>query len=187
MITDASAGLILPGSGLILPGDSEFQALDFRGQWNVRHTDKYGKFKGLYVPKNGITNQGKNYVMNAAFASGAIIALANWFLGLIDNGAGSNVLLPADTMASHGGWAEFTGYSGNRPTWGQVTSTAQSLSNATPASYTISAVGTLFGLFVVSVNTAGSGSDILWSTAAFTAPVPVAIGDQMKSTYTLAT
>ncbi len=124
--------------------------------------------------------------MNAGFATGAIIALGNWFLGLIDN-AGSPALASGDTMASHAGWTEFSGYSGNRPAWGQATSTAQSLTNATPASYTISSAGTLYGLFVVSVNTGGTGSDVLWSTAAFTAPVPVAISDLMKATYTLAT
>lgn len=184
MIVHASAGLQLPPSGLILPGSPSY--LDLRGRWQVEHTDRHGRFKGRYDIPNGITNQGKNYVMNAGFAGGAQIALNSWFLGLID-GTGTPVLAPGDLMSSHAGWTEFTSYSGNRPAWGQVASTAQSLTNATPASYTITAIGTLFGLFVVSVATGGGSSDILWSTAAFTAPVPVAVSDQMKSTYTLAT
>jgi hypothetical protein len=176
-------GLSLPGSPLFDP--SPF-LLDFRGRWVVDHTDRHGRFKGRYDIPNGITNQGKNYIMNAGFASGAIIALGSWFLGLID-GTGTPTLAPGDVMGGHSGWNEFSSYAGNRPAWGQATSTAQSLTNATPASYTISAAGTLFGLFIVSVNTGGTGSDILWSTAAFTLPVPVAIADLMKASYTLAT
>lgn len=178
--------IVQAGSGLILPGDPGFsQALGLAGRWDVDHFDSRGRQKGRYAVKNAITNQGKNYVMNAAFASGAVIALGSWYLGLID-GAGTPVLAPGDTMASHAGWNENTSYSGNRPTWGQATSTAQSLSNATPASYTITVAGTLYGLFVVSVATGGLSTDILWSTAAFTAPVPIAIADQMRATYTLA-
>lgn len=159
--------------------------LDPRGRWVVEHF-RDGERIGEYDVPNAITNQGKNYLLNAAFNGGTQVPANSWFVGLID-GAGTPALVAQDTLGGHPGWNEFTNYGGNRPAWGQGAASGQSLTNATPASYTIGGAGTLYGIFIASVNTGGSNGDILWSTAAFSAPVPVAGGDIMKSTYTLAT
>jgi hypothetical protein len=164
---------------------NEVQSLLPKGRWVVEHF-RDGEKIGTYDLHNAITNQGKNYLLNAAFNAGTQIAAANWSIGLID-GSGTPALAAGDTLGGHPGWNEFTNYAGNRPAWGQGSASGQSLTNATPASYTIGGTGSLYGIFIASVVTGGTGSDILWSTAAFSAPVPVAGGDIMKSTYTLAT
>lgn len=165
------------------PGGS-IDLLKLKGKFFVEHYDKDGNLKGKYPVNNGITNAGKNSILDVYFNSGT--PLTTWYIGLIDNGVGSNTLAAGDTLASHAGWAEFTNYSGNRVAWGQGAASSQQVTNASPATFTITGGGgTLYGIFVCTVNTGTSG--VLWSTAAFSATVPVVAGDQMKVTYTLAT
>ena len=159
---------------------------DPKGEYFIEHYDKDGNLKGKYRVENGITNQGKNKILDCMFNASSQIAAASWYAGLISN-AGSPSLAAADTLASHAGWTEFTNYSGNRPAWGQGAASGQAVTNASQFTFNITATGTLYGLLICSVNTGGTGSDILWSTAAFPETVPVSNGDQMKGTYTLAT
>ena len=169
-------------------GGNPVQKFPIVGSWQVEHYGPGGALKGVYDVRNAITNQGKEYILNAGFNGGTQVAANGWFLGLIDNGAGSVTLAPGDKLGSHAGWNEFTGYSGSRPAWGQGSATGtQACTNATPASFSITASGTLYGLIVCSVATGGTNTDVLWSTAPFTTPVPVGSGDIMKATYTLAT
>lgn len=158
--------------------------LRFRGTYHVDHFDKVGNFKGRYEINNGITNQGKNTILDTYFNSITQIASTSWYIGLID-GSGTPTLASGDTLSSHSGWTEFTSYSGNRQLWGQGSSSGQAVTNSSPATFNISATGTLYGIFIPSAATGTTGT--LWSTAAFTTPVPVSNGDQMKVTYTLAT
>lgn len=168
------------------PADSgAVQKASLQGRWVIEHF-RDGVKIGEYEFNNGITNQGKNYLLNAAFNAGSQIPAANWSIGLID-GSGTPALAAGDTLVSHAGWTEFTQYSGNRPAWGQGSASGQALTNASAASFTITGTGTLYGILIASVNTGGTGSDILWSTAAFASLVPVAVADIMKATYTLAT
>jgi hypothetical protein len=163
--------------------------LDLRGRFTVEHyrPRKSGTLKLLerYLIKNGITNVGKDYVLNVAFNSATQIANTSWYIGLIDN-AGFTALAAADTMASHAGWTEWTSYSETtRQAWGSVTSTAQSTGNATPASFTINANGTLYGMFITSNNTKGGTTGTLWSTGGFSSTVPVSTSDVFRATYNL--
>lgn len=157
---------------------------ELRGTLRFEHYDKDGNLKGVYKIKNGITNQGKNKILDCMFNSSSQIA--NWYVGQISN-SGSPSLAAGDTLASHAGWTEFTNYSGNRPAWGNGAASGQAVTNASQFTFNITATGSLYGLFVCSVATGGTGSDILWCTAAYPEPVPVSNGDQMKGTYTLAT
>lgn len=135
---------------------------------------------------NAVTNQGKNYILNAGFNSGTQISSSSWYIGLID-GAGTPSLASGDLLSSHAGWTENTSYTGNRPAWGNGTASGQAVTNSSPVSYTMTSAGSLYGIFVASVNTGGMSTDILWSEAAFPSVVPVAIADQLKVTYTVAT
>ena len=160
-----------------------------KGFFVVEHLGKNGKLKSRYKMPNGITNQGRNQILNVMFNAEAQIANNSWFIGLID--ITSFVALAAtDTAAQIGGsngWNEFTLYSeANRVAWGSGTTTTQTTSNASPATFNISGgSGTVKGVFVVTNNTKTGTSGKLWATALFSADVPVTTGDQLKVTYSV--
>lgn len=120
------------------------------------------------------------------FVSDTQILTAAWCAGLIDN-SGFSALAAADTMSSHSGWSEFTGYSQTtRVAWGPSSSTAQLLTNGTLMTFDISASGTLYGAFITSDNTKSGTSGTLWSTGAFPSTIPVTGGtDSIRLSYNL--
>lgn len=144
-----------------------------------------GKLLGVHDTFNDITNVGKNYIFNVMFNDGTQIANNSWFIGLISLTSFS-ALSATDTMSSHSGWTEFTGYSqSTRVAWGSVTATSQSTSNTTPAQFDITSSGTVKGVFITSNSTKSGTTGTLWATALFGADVPVTNGDQLKITYTV--
>lgn len=160
--------------------------LDIKGFYPIIEHWRDGEKIGEYSLENGVTNVGKDYILNAGFNSGTQVATASWVIGLIDN-ASYTALAAADTMASHTGWIEFTGYNqANRVAWGQANSSGQSVTNGTPATFDLTANGTLVGIFIVSQNTKGGTTGTLWSTGTFSSTVPVSTGDQFKITYAIA-
>lgn len=160
--------------------------LELKGFYpKITHTDKYGKLIGEYSLHNDITNVGKNYILDTMFHDGTQIASTSWFIGLISN-SGYSALAATDTMSSHSGWTEFTGYSqSTRVAWGPGAASSQAITNATPATFDINATGTLKGIFVPSNSTKSGTTGTLWATGLFAADVPVSNGDQMKITYTV--
>jgi len=141
--------------------------------------------KDTYSLHNDITNEGKNEILDIMFSDGTQIAASSWYIGLISN-SGYSALAAGDTMASHGGWTEFTGYSqATRVAWGPGNPASQSITNASPATFDINASGTLKGIFVTSNSTKSGTTGKLWATGLFAADVPVSNGDQMKITYTV--
>lgn len=156
-----------------------------------------GKFRVQLIKKDGtehvwefpndIVNVGKNDLLDVYFSDGTQTAASGWVIGLISN-ASYSALAAADTMASHGGWTEFTGYSqANRVPWGPGNPSSQSITNGTPAQFDVNATGTVKGIFVCNQNTKGGTSGTLWATALFPSDVPVTSGDQLKVTYTVNT
>lgn len=156
-----------------------------RGNFEVEHIDKYGKLIKKYKFKNDITNEGKNTLFEIMFHDGTQIANSSWCIGLISN-SGYSALAAGDTMASHSGWTEFTGYSqSTRVAWGAGAAASQSITNASPATFDITSSGTIKGIFVTSQNTKSGTTGKLWATALFSADVPVSNGDQLRVTYTV--
>lgn len=152
------------------------------GFFTVEHW-RDGKMLSTQIALNGVTDIGKDTVLDSYFRNQAPPAL--WFLGFIDN-AGFSALASTDTMSSHAGWTEATGYSeGNRPTWVTSAVSSQAISNPTPATFSITGTATLFGIFAVDNNTKGGTTGTLWATAAFVSPIPVINGDILKITYTV--
>lgn len=132
---------------------------------------------------NGITNIGKDHILDIMFNSATQIT--SWFVGIIDN-ASFSVLAAADTMASHAGWIEFVTYSqSTRVSWGSGASSGQSVTNASPAVFDITGSATLNGIFLNSNSTKSGTTGTLWMTGSFSSTVPVTSGDQLKSTYTI--
>jgi hypothetical protein len=131
--------------------------------------------------KNGVTNVGKNAFLDAFFNSGA--QPANWYLGLISN-TGFTSVSSSDTAASHPLWTEWTdtGDAG-RLDWGQGAASGQQVASGSVIETTLTAAGTLQGIFLSSVGTKGGTTGILWATALFSSPLVAEIGDTLRLTY----
>lgn len=157
-----------------------------RGRFQVVHSDKDGKIKGVYDIPNGITTEGLNHILNTEFHGSAQIT--TWYIGLVDNT--SYVAFAAgDTAAEVGGtngWIENTDYTGvNRIEWAEDVAAAGSITNSTTADFAIDAGVTLKGIFVISSQAQGATTGTLWSTAAFASNVSAVNGDTLKITYTV--
>ncbi len=158
--------------------------LNLKGQYYVEHF-RDGEMIGKYKVLNDITNEGKNTLFDIMFNTGSQIVNSAWCIGLISL-AGYSALAAADTLASHAGWTEFTTYSqANRVAWGSGAAASQSITNAVAATFDMTGSGTVKGIFIASNNTKGGTSGKLWSTALFSADVPVVNSDQLKISYTL--
>lgn len=172
----ALAGISRPRGGL--------NKLPLTGRF---HIEKWrdGKMVDRWDITNDITNEGKNLLFDVMFNDTTAIANSAWCIGLISNTSYS-ALAASDTMASHAGWTEFTGYTqSTRVAWGSGAAASQSVTNASPATFDINASGTVKGIFVTSQNSKSGTSGKLWSTALFAADVPVSNGDQLRITYTV--
>lgn len=159
--------------------------INLRGFYPKIEHYRGGVLLDVYSLHNDITNEGKNEILDIMFSDGTQIAAASWYIGLISN-SGYSALAAGDTMGSHGGWTEFTGYTqATRVAWGPGNPASQSITNASPATFDINASGTLKGIFVTSNSTKSGTTGKLWATGLFAADVPVSNGDQMKITYTV--
>lgn len=133
--------------------------------------------------KNAVTNVGKDSILDIMF-NGAT-QITTWYLAFID-ATGFSALDAGDTMASHAGWTEFTGYSqATRPEWTEDAASGQIISNSTLVQFDITASGTLKGGFLTSNNVKAGTTGTLWGTALFTGDVPVNNGDVIKITYSI--
>lgn len=131
--------------------------------------------------RNGITNQGKNTLLDAYFNS--VAEPANWYIGIIDN-ENYSVLAASDTLNNHPGWQEWQHTEpGTRVDWSQGVASGQQVSNPVVLSITLTAVGIIQGIFVTSGLTKGSTVGVLWSTALFTVPLSCESGDVLKLSY----
>ena len=173
--------------------------MGLKGKVFIEHI-RDGKVIGKYYFSNAIGNQGKNSALTTLF--GAAAAITPWYLGMIDS-SGYVALAVGDTYQNinqaGNQWAEFTGYTdGNngdnastRPTWGAGTAVSQAITNASPEIFNITAPGTVVGVFVVGGIVAAqnkndhAASGVLWATALMGSPIPVAVSDQLKITYTV--
>lgn len=176
------------GAALLMIGGMDahaaHQKMGLNGKWQLEHV-RGGKVIGTQDFPNDITNQGKNSLFEIMFHDGTQIASSSWFIGLISSSSYS-ALAAGDTMSSHSGWTELTGYTqSTRVAWGPGAAASQSITNASPATFDINATATAKGIFVVSNSTKGGTTGTLWSTALFSADVPVANGDQLRVTYTV--
>jgi len=172
---------------LAAPPDALAQ-VGFKGQfefevWSAPDAEGNRSLKQEGVFDNGVTNIGKDSQLDVIFNSGTQIT--SWYLGLVDN-AGFTAFANSDTMASHGGWTEFTTYTeATRPQWSPDAAASQQITNSTPTNFNITGSGTLQGIFVTSDNTKSGTTGTLWATASFAGTIPVANGDLLKITYTV--
>lgn len=158
-------------------------SLNLKGRFFLEHYGKDGKLKQKIDITNGITNVGKDHALGVIF--NAVTQVSPWYIGLIDN-SGFTALAAADTMGSHAGWNEFTTYSeATRQEWVEGAASSQSITNATPSTFSINGSGTVKGIFVTSSNTKSGTTGTLWSTGLFSSNIAVVNGDSLKITYTV--
>jgi len=189
------------GVEVVRPAKPQAQSdLSPHGRFKVEHW-RDGRLIGEYEFPNGITNEGKDQLLNTQFD--AATQITTWYLGLVDN-ANFTALAAADTYdeidQAGNGWDEFADYTdpGNgdsattRPVWNPDAAASQTITNGTVVVFDITATGTIKGLFLVGGGTAPenkgdhAAGSTLWATALFdSGDVDVQNGDQLKATYTV--
>ena len=158
------------------------------GVFHVKCFDAAGNLKWEAEKHNLVVNVGLKD-MNDKYFTGSSYTAA-WYIGLY-GAAASNDPAASDTMASHAGWTEVTGYSqSTRPaaTFAAATTADPSVitNSGSAATFSINATVTVGGAFLTSDNTKGGTSGILFSASDFAAPGDRAVvsGDTVTVTYT---
>jgi len=184
--------------------------LEPKGRFHIEHI-RDGKVINKFDITNGITVEGKNFLLNVGFHGGDGPAkILTWYIGLIDN-AGFTAFDETDTYdnidQAGNGWDEWVDYTDannsnsavTRPEWSEGAASNKQITTDTPqAIYDVVAGGdgdVVKGVFIVggpnadtkADHTAGSPPNVLWSTAAFASTITVATSDQLKVTYTIST
>jgi len=163
------------------------EAANGGGVYHVQCLDKDGNLKWEDTMHNLVVNEGLQD-MNTNYFKGSTYSAA-FFLGLVTGPGAGTAYAAADTLLIHGGWTEFTNYSGSRKaiTFGTATSADPSVisNSASPSSFSISGAGGIVaGAFLCTVASGTSG--ILFSEADFQSPGDrtVVSGDTLNVTYT---
>ena len=145
--------------------------------WKVTCLDKDGNIKWEENKKNLIVTAGLNHILDVEFH--ATTQVTTWYIGL--KGAGS--VAAGDTMASHSGWAELTGYSGDRKAWTEGAASSGSMTNGSSVDFSVTGTATIAGAFL---NTAATGtSGTLYGVVDFSSARAVISGDTLQVTVTV--
>lgn len=174
----------------IQKNSSTDETVAMTGSYAVECIGADGQVKWQEEIKNLVVNVGKADLLDKYFSGSTYTAV--WYLGLINSTPTYNA---ADTMASHAGWTENTGYSNATrpaPSWNAATGTGGGSGSAgtgskstTATAFNINATSTLAGAFLTTVNTKGGTTGILYSAGSFTGGNrSVASGDTLNVTYT---
>ena len=138
------------------------------------------------IDPNTFTNEGLDYLLNAAFGGGA--AITQFFLAPFSGNVTPNA---GWTAASFPGTAtEFTAYTaGTRPQWVEANAASRTIGNtASQAVFTFSAGGpyNLYGMALLSASAKSATSGILVAAMRFAAPrLNQLAGDRLAIEYTL--
>ena len=145
--------------------------------WKVTCLDKDGNVKWEENEKNIIVTAGLNHILDVQFH--ATTQVTTWYIGL--KAAGS--VAAGDTMSSHSGWAELTGYSGDRKAWTEGAASSGSMTNGTSVDFSVTGSATVAGAFL---NTAATGtSGIIYGVVDFSSARAVISGDTLQVTVTV--
>lgn len=134
--------------------------------------------------KNLVTTGGKNDALDKYLAGSAYTAA--WYVGLIDS-SGYTGVAAGDTSASHAGWTENTNYSqANRVAAAFAAASSGSKATSAASAFSINgAGGTIKGCFLISNNTKGGTTGILYSAGLFSGgDKTVANLDTLNVSYT---
>lgn len=141
--------------------------------------DKDGRLKWREECDNLVVTEGRNDILDKYYAGSGYTAAH--YLGL----KGAGTIAAGDTMASHAGWSEVTGYSqGARPTlaWSAASSGSKAASGA--STFSINATVTVAGGFVTTNATKGGTTGVLVGATDFAASRSLVSGDTLNVTPT---
>jgi hypothetical protein len=149
-----------------------------RGQFQFRVRDRSRLIVGAHYAGSPTTYESewfKNLVVDAGrtYMSGnsliAVTQITTWYLGLMASGGS---VVAGDTMGSHAGWTELTGYvEATREAWvGVAGGTAGTVTNtASPGEFTIDTGSqTIGGLFLTSGSATGGSTGTLFAAGVAT-------------------
>jgi len=172
------------------------ESVGIEGHYHVVCRDADGNIKWEEQFPNLVNAVGKELMLDTLL-SGSSYTTVGPFLGLISGS--SPTFSASDTMASHGGWTEFTNYNvGGSPVRGTASFSAATSTGSTPTNvttktasaitYTITgAGGTVGGCFLVTgsgaSSTQGNTSGTLYSAGAFATAKITTSGDTVSVTY----
>jgi len=175
---------------------ADTETVGIEGVYHVVCRDADGNVKWEDSFPNLVNAVGKQLMLDTLL-SGTSYTTVGPYLGLI-SGA-SPTFAAADTMASHGGWTEFTNYTvGGSAVRGTAVFTSATSTGTTPTNvttksaaaitYTITgAGGTVGGCFLVTGSGASSTqsntSGTLYSAGAFSTAKITTVGDTVSVTY----
>lgn len=169
-------------SATLIAGAGSNESVNITGSYTVECRGADGQLKWTEEIKNLVVTEGKNYMLNETFSGSAYTAA--WYLGLV-NGASSPTYNAADTMLSHAGWTEFTGFSNASrpaPSWGSASSGSKA---TTATAFNINASGTVAGAFLTTDNTISGTAGTMYSAGNFSGGSrSVTSGDTLSVTYT---
>jgi hypothetical protein len=147
--------------------------------------DSAGNLKWESKTPNLVVNQGLQD-MNAKYFLGSGYT-ATWYIGLY-GAAASNTPAASDTAALHPGWTELTSYSqSTRPvvTFSTPSTADPSVVTSSGSTFNMNATVIVGGAFLITDNTKGGTSGVLFSASDFQAPGDrsVVSGDAVVVTY----
>lgn len=151
------------------------------GKFRVQCVRPDGRLKWQDDIRNAATLEGLTDLLSAFLAGGT---QRSWSVGII-SGAAYSAVSSADTAASHAGWAEFTGYSGDRKSYAGLSVAGGVCAPAAAAQFTLTSAGSLRGFFLASNATKGSTSGVLWCTGLFAAARALEAGETLRVTYSV--
>lgn len=152
------------------------------GTFHCRLYDRRRRLLRRWSVRNAAVYEGFNYLLAAGFQGGT--QHATFYVGLVD-GTGSPTFSANDTMLSHAGWTELTGYdeagrqawNGGTPGTGAILSTSESV-------FTITADCVIKGMLLSSDSTKGGTGGVLWSTALEGGTRSLLAGQSLGVSYT---
>jgi len=158
------------------------------GRFHVLCYDENGDLKWEEGNSNLVVNSGIQYMAGTALTS--VTQITSWYIGLVTGPGSGTTFAAGDTMASHAGWTEFTGYSQSTrvaPTFATATTANPSVvtNSASVAVFSINAGGTVAGAFLTSGSAKSGTSGTLFSGSDFTGGDRTVVnGDTLNVTYT---
>ena len=142
--------------------------------------DRFGNLKWKDKTHNLVTTAGLQKILDMIYSLGGVVADAQYYIGLTGGTPTLNVL---DTLSSHAGWTEITGYTeGVRQIYNPARTSLVVSNTASLATFSINASETVGGSFLASSNTGTSG--LLLTEAAFSnGNKSVTSGDTIQVEY----
>lgn len=157
--------------------------LNLKGRWKVECI-RDGKVIWVDEFDNLIVDEGKNHALDVTLGGGG--QNGTWYVGIF---AGDYTPLSTDAGANFStDSSEFVDYDEpTRPVWNHAGAASQTITNsASKADFTISTGvtnETIYGMFLVSINTIGADGGTLFSAARFSTSRTVNEADTLQVSY----